>query len=104
MRSDLLRTDIGVARANALFVSPLQRSDEPGVWQVRQAIVQAVRQFGSRGCAERVAQEFGDHPEVAVARMRWVRQLVDQTSRATRAPATRVRRALRGSRMVCRAA
>jgi hypothetical protein len=104
MRSNLLHTDIGVARANALFVSPLQRSDEPGAGQVQLAIVQAIRQFGSRGCAERVAQEFGDHPEIAVARMQWVRQLVDQASHANRAPATRTRPALRASRMVCRAA
>jgi hypothetical protein len=38
-----------------------------------------VRQFGRRGCAGRMAQEFGDHPETAVERMNWVRQLVGQT-------------------------
>jgi hypothetical protein len=31
--------------------------------------------FGPLGCAERVAQEFGDHPEAAVTRMRWARTL-----------------------------
>ena len=60
-------------RADALFVSRLQRSDEPSVGQVRQAIIAAVRAFGRAGCAERVAQEFGDHPETAVIRMRWAR-------------------------------
>ena len=59
--------------ADALFVSVLQRSDEPSVVQVRQAIAAAVRAYGGRGCAQRVAQEFGDHPETAVARMRWAR-------------------------------
>jgi hypothetical protein len=59
--------------ADALFVSVVQRSDEPTGDQVREAIAAAVRAYGDRGCAERVAQEFGDHPETAVARMRWAR-------------------------------
>jgi hypothetical protein len=59
--------------ADALFASAVQRCDEPDCGQVRQAIAAAIRAFGSRGCAERVAQEFGDHPETAVARMRWAR-------------------------------
>jgi len=65
---------ISAVRADALFVSALQRSEEPGCGQVRQAVAAAVRAFGSRGCAERVAQEFGDHPETAAARMRWARR------------------------------
>jgi len=59
--------------ADALFASAAQRCDEPDSGQVRQAIAAAIRAFGSLGCAERVAQEFGDHPETAVARMRWAR-------------------------------
>src|SRR5712692_6599055 len=58
-------------QADALFVSGLQRSDEPSAGQVRQAFGAAVRAFGRSGCAGRVAQEFGDHPEAAVVRMRW---------------------------------
>ncbi len=61
--------------ADALFVSALQRCDQPSAGQVQQAVVAAVSVFGARGCAERVAQEFGDHPETAVARMRWARKL-----------------------------
>jgi hypothetical protein len=64
---------ISAARADALFVSALQRSEELSTGHVRQAVAAAVRAFGSRGCAERVAQEFGDHPDTAVARMRWAR-------------------------------
>ena len=64
--------------ADALFVSVMQRSDEPGTDQVRKAIAAAVRAYGDRGCAERVAQEFGDHPETAVSRMRWARAAVDE--------------------------
>ena len=59
--------------AYALFVSLLQRCDEPSAVQVRQAVAVAIRAFGCSGCAERVALEFGDHPETAVARMRWAR-------------------------------
>jgi hypothetical protein len=78
--------DINTVRSEALFVSTLQRSDGPDAHQVQQAIAQTVRVFGSRGCAARVAQEFGDHPETAVTRMRWARQLVDATFSAARAP------------------
>lgn len=66
---------ISTVRADALFVSALQRTDDPSVGQVRRAIAAAVEEFGSQGCAERVAQEFGDHPDTAVTRMRWVSQL-----------------------------
>ena len=59
--------------ADALFESALQRSDTPTAGQIRQAIDTAVAAFGGLGCAERVAQEFGDHPETAAARMRWAR-------------------------------
>ena len=59
--------------ADALFASSLQRSDNPSTGQIRQAIAAAVYAFGGQGCAERVAQEFGDHPETAVMRMRWAR-------------------------------
>jgi hypothetical protein len=78
--------DINTVRSEALFVSILQRSDGPDARQVQQAIAQAVRAFGSRGCAARVAQEYGDHPETAVTRMRWARQVVDATFGATRSP------------------
>lgn len=64
---------IGAFRANALFVPGLQRSDQPSAGQVRQAVAAAIRTFGYSRCVERVAQEFGDHPETAVVRMRWAR-------------------------------
>lgn len=71
------RSNIKAVRCEALFASPLQRSEDPTDTYVREAIQQTVRALGSRGCAARVAQEFGDHPEVAVIRMRWVRQVVE---------------------------
>jgi hypothetical protein len=66
---------IGDVWADALFASPLQRGDHPSSGQVQQAVAAAVDVFGPRGCVERVAQEFGDHPETAVTRMRWAREL-----------------------------
>jgi hypothetical protein len=64
---------IGACQADAIFASELQRCDEPSAGQVRQAVAAAIRAFGYSGCAELVAQEFGDHPETAVIRMRWAR-------------------------------
>jgi len=66
------------SRCEALFASALQRSDTPAPDVVAEAITRTVRQFGTRGCACRMAQEFGDHPEAAAERMRWVRQLITQ--------------------------
>lgn len=67
---------ISAARADALFVSSLQRFDEPSVGQIRESVAAAVRHFGSRDCAGRVAQEFGEHPALAAERMRWACQAV----------------------------
>jgi hypothetical protein len=60
-------------RADALFASALQRSDHPTPGQIRQAIAAATAAYGGSGCAARVAQAFGEHPETAVTRMRWAR-------------------------------
>jgi hypothetical protein len=78
MRQAAHDPSIGAIRADALFVSVLQRSDEPSCGEVRQAVAAAVRAFGRLGCAERVAQEFGDHPETAVSRMRWARKVASE--------------------------
>ena len=76
MRSATYDLSISTIRADALFASALQRSDEPSPAQVDQAVAAAVRAFGARGCAARVAQAYGDHPETAVIRMRWARATV----------------------------
>jgi len=78
--------------ADALFVSVLQGSDKPDAGQVRKAIAEAVRAYGGGGCAQRVAQEFGDHPETAIARMRWARAMADQAFAAPAPTRHRVRR------------
>ena len=76
MRSVPCDPSMSAARADALFASPLQRSDEPSAIQVKQAIAAATRAFGDLGCAARVAQEYGEHPETAAKRMRWARTAV----------------------------
>jgi hypothetical protein len=71
----ITRLNLDDARCDALFASGIQRSDTLTADVMTEAIRWAVRQFGSRGCAGRMAQEFGDHPEAAADRMRWIRQL-----------------------------
>jgi hypothetical protein len=79
MKATIHQLSMDVVRAEALFASTLQPSDDPGAEQIRCQVTCVVRDLGVRGCAERVAQEFGDHPELAVARMRWARGLVEIT-------------------------
>jgi len=88
MRSPANDLTISTARADALFASSLQRSDEPTPAQVHQAVAAALAAFGIRGCAARVAQAYGEHPETAVPRMRWARATLTRAP-VTRAPATR---------------
>ena len=68
--------NVAALRADALFASVLQRSDRLSPGQIRQAVTFSLDAYGVAGCAERVAQEFGDHPETAAARMRWARATV----------------------------
>jgi hypothetical protein len=70
------RQNVNEARREALFASGLQPSDAPTAERVAEAIDRTVRQFGVPGCIARMAQEFGDHPDQAAKRMRWVRQLI----------------------------
>jgi hypothetical protein len=44
-----------------------------------------ILRYGSDGCAAGVATEFGDHPEAAVCRMRWVRGVLLEAMTASRA-------------------
>jgi hypothetical protein len=60
--------------AEALFVSCLQPSERPDRQTVEETVTAMLLRHGSDGCAAGVAEEFGDHPECAVRRMRWVRR------------------------------
>ena len=74
----ITQLDVNGVRCQALFSSTLQPSDAPTADMVAATISRAVQQFGIGGCAGRMAQEFGDHPDAAATRMRWVRQLLAQ--------------------------
>ncbi|MEV0902233.1 hypothetical protein [Actinoplanes sp. NPDC049802] len=66
------------ARAEALFTTALATGSRPAYEVVDEAIRLAVRSHGGvRGCAADVAAEYGDHPEVAVPRMRWALSVVE---------------------------
>lgn len=73
------------ARAEALFTSPLTTRSRPTRSVVEKAIRTAVREYGVRGCAAHLATEYGDHPELAIPRMRWARDVVEQLYGARRA-------------------
>ncbi|OLB82675.1 MAG: hypothetical protein AUI14_00285 [Actinobacteria bacterium 13_2_20CM_2_71_6] len=77
------RLNINDVRAEALFASPLQRSDAPTGAQVREAVRAAIRRFGARGCAARMAEAFGDSPNLAVTRMRWARHVIEEVFAAS---------------------
>jgi hypothetical protein len=62
-------------RRVALFASGLQRSEAPSTAMAAEAIMATVRGIGIHGCVSRMAQEFGDHPDAAAERMRWICQL-----------------------------
>ncbi len=72
----MTRLNVNNARCAALFASGLRQSDPPTADELTSWISAAVRRFGVAGCVSRMAQEFGDHPEAAACRMRWIRQLV----------------------------
>ena len=82
----MTRLNLTEARCEALFASWLQPSDAPTAAVLADAISRTVRQLGIAGCAGRMAQEFGDHPEAARDRMRWIRQLAEVPGRS--APGT----------------
>jgi hypothetical protein len=63
-------------RTEALFVSDLQRSQQPTIELIRAAVNATVDRLGETRCAELVAQEFGEHPDCALDRMRWARKAV----------------------------
>jgi hypothetical protein len=68
---------LSVARAEALFTSDLPAGAVLSRAQVTEAIQHAVRTHGGvRGCAAEVAAAYGEHPETAVARMRWALAVV----------------------------
>jgi hypothetical protein len=60
-----------VERAEALFLSDLQPSQHPTPDQVAAAVEAELHRGTRTGRAAAVAAEYGEHPDVAPARMRW---------------------------------
>lgn len=87
---DIKVDPLTAARAEALFTSTLPTGSRPEHGIVDSMIRAAVRAHGGiRGCAADVAAEYGDHPEVAVPRMRWARGVVEEVYRSRRSPTRR---------------
>ena len=88
----MTRMHVNEAVCEALFASPLQPSDTLTAELVADAIGSTVRRLSTTGCTSRVAEEFGNHPQEASERMRWIRQLASDLCGClyfpTAAPAT----------------
>jgi hypothetical protein len=69
-------TTFDTVRAEALFASSLQVSQEPSALEVRTAVTTTLRRLGVNGCTARVAGEFGEYPETAAARMGWALRMI----------------------------
>lgn len=66
--------NLDIARAEVLFASTLSASEPHDRAELRAAIAAAVRHHGGvRGCAERMAEAYGEYPDTAAQRMRWAR-------------------------------
>jgi hypothetical protein len=83
----MTRKHVNEAVCEALFASSLQPSDTPTAETVADALAATVRRLGGAGCNSHMAEEFGNHPEEAADRMRWIRQLADDLSSCLYLPA-----------------
>lgn len=67
---------VKTALAEGLFASTVQPSQHLSRSAARGAAFAALKEFGEAGCACCVADEFGEHPDTAAARMAWALDLV----------------------------
>ncbi len=74
-----MTADLRTARAEALFASLHDPSEAMTAEQVEAAVRDAIHRLRLAGCVCAVAQEFGDHPDTAAARMAWARATVAAT-------------------------
>ena len=83
----MTRKHVNESVCEALFASSLQPSDALTAETVADALATTVRRLGGAGCSSYMAEEFGNHPEEAADRMRWIRQLTDDLSSCMYLPA-----------------
>lgn len=61
-----------VTGAEALCVSGLDPSARPTAAQIRAAVRDTLqRHGGADGCAEEMAEQYGEHPDLLTRRMTW---------------------------------
>lgn len=72
-----MKSTFDTVRAEALFASAMQASQDPSPVQVRAAVTSTLRRFGIKGCTATVAGEFGEYPETAAARMNWALGMIN---------------------------
>ena len=82
LRDDETTGSSELVRAEALFASTLQSSESPTADQVRRAVSATLRRLGATGCASLLAGEFGEHPDIAAARMTWALQTAELAFKA----------------------
>lgn len=71
-RQSIDESSYGLATlCDALFASCMQSSQRPSAGDVRAAIADTLARRDAAHCVAQVAQEFGDHPEIAIIRMHW---------------------------------
>jgi hypothetical protein len=74
-------------QCEALFASSLQSTDTITADVATAEITRTIQRLGPTGCASRMAEEFGEHPEEARDRMRWARELTSQLAPVLGGPA-----------------
>jgi hypothetical protein len=83
----MTRKHVNETVCEALFASPLQPSDTLTAETVADALATTFQRLGGAGCSSHMAEEFGNHPEQAADRMRWIRQLTADLSSCLYVPA-----------------
>ena len=70
-------TILDLARTRALALSTVSAREPLDRAATDEAIRRTLRRHGGvRGCAAALAQQYGEHPELAAPRMRWASQRV----------------------------
>ncbi|GAA4244548.1 hypothetical protein [Dactylosporangium darangshiense] len=59
----------------ALFVSDASQTSDLDNGTIRDVVARTLEQLGPNECYARAAEVFGDHPETALGRITWAREL-----------------------------